>query len=148
MKKRLKLKGSRGISPVIAEVILASAVLVVGFSVWGYSKGFMSITANDYISDVQNQMYVLMERFTIEQIAYNNSTKTLRVWVNNYGRNDVVFDLYASNGGLSWSKLGNSVASKSIVAVDIPLNIASESELAVEAVSMRGNNARTTYLMP
>ncbi len=148
MKSRMKPRRRKGLSTVMSEIILASVVLAIGFSVWGYSSSVTSATSNSYVGDIQGQMDVLMERFTIEHITYINSTQVLRVWVYNYGGNDIVLNLFAFNGGQSWSTLGTTVAARSIIPVDISLTIASGNQLAIEAVSVRENYAHATYFVP
>ena len=148
MKRKVRSKGSRGISPVISEIIITACVLTIGASIWNYSLGASSIISGDYVNGIHDQMYVAMERFTIEHVAYMNTTKVLRVWVYNYGGVDIVVDVYAFEGELAWSKLGNSVALSSIQEIDIPLNVANGTLLAVKAYSRRGNNAYAEYLVP
>ncbi len=138
----------RGISAVISEIILCAVVLAVGGAVWNYAAGASSIIAGSYVKGVTDLMDVTIERFAVEHVTYVDSSHVLRVWVYNYGSISVVVDVYASTGGSSWSKLGSSVSARSLVAIDIPLSVAHGSELAIKAVSWRGNNALSRYLMP
>jgi len=135
----------RAYSPVIAALILSASVLVVGGLVWSFSQGATIIIAEDYVSGVNDLVDEISERFIIEQVAHTGTQ--VRVWLYNYGEIEVVVDVYADvDGGASGSILEVEVAPQGFVEVDIELAVASGEEVAVKAVSRRGNNAHFRYI--
>lgn len=81
----------KGLSPVIASVILSGMVLVIGAGVWSYSYGAASTMANDYADETINMVHTIIERFTIEKVDYDNSAENISIYVYNYG--DVSIDV-------------------------------------------------------
>jgi len=108
----------------------------------------MMVSADDYVEGVLSLMNEGAERFTIEHMSYCNESDTLYVWIYNYGDVDIVVDVYANvTGGAFECEMENEVASETLFEVHISLNAASGSEVAVKAVSRRGNNAYYTYIV-
>ena len=81
----------KGLSPVIASVILSGMVLVIGAGVWSYSYGAASTMANDYADETIDMVHTIIERFTIEKVDYDNSAENISIYVYNYG--DVSIDV-------------------------------------------------------
>ena len=81
----------KGLSPVIASVILSGMVLVIGAGVWSYSYGAASTMANDYADETINMVHTIIERFTIEKVDYDSSAENISIYVYNYG--DVSIDV-------------------------------------------------------
>jgi len=137
---------SRAFSPVISVVILSAVVMSVGGVIWFFSQGSMTITAEDYAEGVLNMTDVISERFIVEHVA--NNISHISVWVYNYGEVGIVIDVYIDiDGGSSNSFLDESVDTQGLVKVDIALSFNSGDEVAVKAVSRRGNNAYYKYLV-
>jgi len=136
----------RAYSPVIAALILSAVVLSVGGAVWAYSQGSMTIIAEDYIEGINELKDTISERFTIEHVA-NTSTQIL-VWIYNYGEVAIVVDVYVDiDGGESNSVMNVDVGPDDFVEVVIVFSaIQDNDEVAVKAVSRRGNNAYYRYL--
>ncbi len=81
----------KGLSPVIASVILSGMVLVIGAGVWSYSYGAASTMANDYADETIDMVHTIIERFTIEKVDYDSSAENISIYVYNYG--DVSIDV-------------------------------------------------------
>ena len=106
----------------------------------------MTITAEDYAESLMNMTDVISERFIVEHVA--NDSSNIFVWVYNYGEVDIVVDVYIEiDGGSSNSILDVGVDPQGLFKVDIPLSFTSGDEVAVKAVSRRGNNAYYKYLV-
>ena len=88
------MRNRRGISPVIATVVLAGVVLAIGGSLWYYAIGASTIVANSYVNETLDSVYEVTERFIIENIYYNSSTDTMHIWVYNYGEMKINVDVY------------------------------------------------------
>jgi len=94
----------RGVNVVISNVILASAVIALGFAVqyWAYQR---SLDFNmDYAEVVEEDIAHIKEKLVIEYIFYNTSKKELAVYLINCGKNDNVSlaSVYLSSN--SWSQ--------------------------------------------
>ena len=140
---------NRGISPVIASLILAAVVLTIGGVVWAFSQSAMTVAADDYVEGVMDLMEEGAERFTIEHASYYSQDNTLHVWIFNYGDVDITADVYANvTGGAFKPEMGNEVTAGTLLEVSISIEAASGDEVAIKAASRRGNNAYYTYLVP
>jgi flagellin-like protein len=139
---------NRGVSPVIATVILAAVVIAIGGAVWSYAKGASTVIANDYVNGTLELINEVVERFTIEHVSHSSDGKTLYVWIYNYGDVDAVIDLYANSTNSFKSTLGTLVESKSIVQINISYEsvpLVEGDSVAIKAHSRRQNNAYHSY---
>ena len=62
----------RALSTVISALILSAVTLAVGGSVWAFSQGAMTITAQNYAEAVINMTDTISERFIIEMVSYES----------------------------------------------------------------------------
>ena len=145
MKERERLNGKRAISPVISALILTAAVLTVGCSIWFFSQGAMTITAEDYAEAVIDMTDTISERFIVEHVAYVGSD--LKVWIFNYGKVDVEvrFQVGSVNHPQDWIEI-----TAGGFAEVAPLSYTAESgdELLIRAYTRRGNNAYYRFTVP
>ena len=147
---RPKIRRGRGVSPVIATIILSAAVITIGAAVWNYAQGATTVIANDYINGTLNLLKEVTERFTIEHVSNNSLGTTLYIWVYNYGDTDIVIDLYVNATGTMNTTLGTSMASGSLVKIDVSFEgapLESGDEVSIKAHSRRQNNAYYTYFV-
>jgi flagellin-like protein len=90
MKSRIPnlLRNRRGVSPVISNIILVAAVIVVGFAVLAWTYSTSSSYTTQYSSAVNSDIDKLRERVAFEYIFYNNTTtpKSLSVYIMNFGQ--------------------------------------------------------------
>ncbi|MCJ7635547.1 hypothetical protein MUP77_24555 [Candidatus Bathyarchaeota archaeon] len=139
MRARMLRLNRRGISPVISAIILSAVVIAVGGSVWSYSQGASISVSKDYVKGVFSLLDEVVERFTVENVYYNNVSKTLNIWVYNFGKIDIVADVYAN---VDVSPLGqnsnNPIVSKQLARIDISLNILKGNEVTIK---VGGNTA-------
>lgn len=139
----------RAISPVISTILLSAMAMVIGGTVWSYSQGASTYIANDYVNDIMDLNDEVIEKFSVEYVCYKHQSQTLIVWIYNYGSIDVVVDVYVDvEGGPTNSNLGNNVMTKNLVKVDIPLTASSANEVAINAISRRGNYVYYMYFIP
>lgn len=78
-------RSRRGLTPVVSSIIMCAVVLVIGASVWGVASSASSIMQTDYFDEVMESVEKIKERFCVENVGYNDTTKTLKIWVVNYG---------------------------------------------------------------
>ena len=106
------LLSKRGVNVVISNVLLACAVVALGFGVlyWAQQRAF---EANEEYGDTTNENIAkIRERLAFEYIFYNYSENTLNVYLINCGKsNDLGLDtVYLSNS--SWSQTFSDVELK------------------------------------
>jgi len=146
-------RSRRGITPVVATIILSAVVIAIGGAVWSYSQGAATVIANDYFNGTMTLLNEVIERFTVEHVSYNAENDVLHVWVYNYGDIDIVVDVYANAtidppGYICEKTLGTEVASGTLVEIEVSIIISSGNQVAVKVHSERQNNAYYKYYVP
>jgi len=147
----MRLLGNRkGLAPVVATIILCGVVLTIGISVWSLTYSISSGLESDYYESVKRQIDKVSERFTVEHVAYDNDTNTLRVWVYNYGTVDINVDVYVFFGSSINGSNTNGTSISSGNYVEIPVSVGElnvGSELVIEVISRRQNTVYATYVV-
>ncbi len=142
----------RGLSPVIASVILSGMVLVIGAGVWSYSYGAASVMANDYSDMTLEMVHTIAERYCIEKVHYDSSTEEIHVWIYNYGKIAINVDVTLKIDGNAYSAVDNSLGSTELKQVTIDVSaesgLASYEDVIIEIVSERSNVEFMTYYVP
>jgi len=141
----------RGISPVIATIILSAVVLTIGSAVWSYAQGASTVIATGYVNDTLTIMKEVTERFTVEHVSNDTSGTPLYVWVYNYGDVDITVDVYATISGTTYSTNTNNpleIEAGGFAKATITISAVSGDEVAIKVHSRRQNNAYYTYYMP
>ena len=158
--KKVEKKGiwanRKALSPVIASIILCSAVLLIGLSAWSYTYSVSAFLQTSYFEDVKKQIDAISERFAVEHIAYDNSSNILYVWVYNYGEVDIEVDVYVmvedgAMKGKNFSETATPIPYCEVLEMTVPLqggNLTVSDELVIEVVSRRGNFVYKTYVVP
>ena len=150
----------KGLTPVVATVILCGVVLTVGISVWSFTYNISNVLGENYYEGVQKRIDVICERFTVEHISYDSGINKLNVWVFNYGNAgiDVMYgnlsinvDVYVFRDG---ERIGSNTASTFIACTDfamIPISLSVSlspgNELVIEVISKRENVVYQTYVV-
>ena len=147
----------RGVSPVVATIILSAIVIAIGGAIWNYSQGAATVIANDYINGTMTLLKEVTERFAVEHVSNSSDGSTLYVWVYNYGDVDIVVDVYANathHVNLTYSEYlfnssqGISIPTLSLAQIEISFSGSSlqlGDEVSVKTHSRRQNNAYYTY---
>jgi len=143
-------RSRRGVTPVVATIILSAVVIAIGGAVWSYSQGAATVISNDYFNGTMTLLNEVIERFTVEHVSYIAGNDVLHVWVYNYGDIDIVVDVYASatidpTGYICKKTLGTEVASGMLVEIEVSIIIGSGNQVAVKVHSERQNNVYYTY---
>lgn len=144
----MKSRRNRGLSPVIATIILSAVVISIGGAVWSYAQGAATVNANQYVDTTMELMNEIIERFSIEHVSNNSDGNTLYVWVYNHGDVDIIVDLYANSTGVYLYTFETTVVSEDLVKVSIDFQsdpLVAGDEVAIKAHSRRQNNAYYTY---
>jgi len=158
------LRERRAVSAVISNVILIGAVIAVGFAVvaWTYSRSSAYMT--QYSESVNSDVDKLRERVSFEYVFYNNTAKSLSIYLMNSGKvgnmnfttvyvsntswvgtfPSIQFQLKFLNGtstpGLALGQEGNFVISLS----SIPLT--QGNVYTVKVVTWRGSSFENTFV--
>jgi hypothetical protein len=145
------LTDKKGLSDVVATVILCGVVLAIGISVWSMTYSITSGLQSDYYEEVKGMMDAVSKRFIIEHVAYVKSAGTLYVWVYNYGKVDIEIIQVVVRGdveGMNDSFIP--VASGGLVRVDVPLVATGGEELSITVMEgdRRQNFVYATYIVP
>jgi hypothetical protein len=114
------MKKRKGASPVLSTIVLATAVMVIGASLWSFTMGASTWAAENYVNDTMSLVNEANERFTIEHVMTSSDGKTLTVWVFNYGDLAISVDLYVEvNDGNFNQTLSTQISPK----VSHPINV-------------------------
>jgi len=132
---------SRAFSPVISAVILSAVVMAVGGTIWAYSQGAMTITANDYAEEVIDTTDTICERFIVEHV--NHSEMELSVWIYNYGDVDIEVTITNPEIDNDWEKVASGELKKIDIAYAIP-----GTEVGINVKSRRDNDVYYRYVVP
>jgi len=138
-------RDKRAMSPVIGELILVSCVLVLGIVVWSFAIGYSNYEQTGYWQKVNENVYMLKERFVVENVAFNstsNSSGILHVWIYNYGEINIQTQIYILRNGIVIAEdlSGTTITMGSIAKFTINLsNVSVGNELLIKVKSLRGN---------
>jgi len=146
--------GRRAVSSVLSALLLSAVVIAVGGSIWAFSQGAMTITAEDYAENVINMTDTISERFIIEQVYYKyvEDVPELHVFVYNYGTVDIKVKVEVKGETCpaaeeEWIEIPSKemMPFPNIILETIPLP---KEELNIKAYTKRGNNVYYRYLVP
>jgi len=139
----LKSKRSRrAVSSVLSALLLSAVVIAVGGSIWAFSQGAMTITAEDYAESVINMTDTISERFIIEQVIYD--APNLHIWVYNYGDINIEVKVTYPSNSVVWTE----VPSKYLQEIFFAFTLGDETEVGIKVESRRGNNAYYRFVVP
>lgn len=148
MKQGNSLRNRRGISPVIATIILSAVVITIGGAVWSYAQSAATVIADDYVDGTFSLINEVTERFVVEHAGYDSTGKILSTWVYNYGAVSVTVDVYIS-GAATGSTLNTVVPIGTLTLIQITgLDIPAGGTIAIKVHSRCGNNVYSHYYRP
>jgi hypothetical protein len=84
-KPRSWLCNKRALSPIFATVLLATIIIVFGSVAYYYSSNLTSTATNDYVKTLSDSQQTMSERLGFENVAYNQSTQVLTIYLINCG---------------------------------------------------------------
>jgi len=142
----------KGLSPVIASILLCAATLTVGIAAWSFTFTATVNLEKSYSKGVREQIEVISERFTVEHVSYDKVATTLHVWLYNFGKVDIEVDIYVEGDAKGQNATATPIAYGELVRVDVPLTagegVLSIIELAIKVMSRRQNFVYATYVVP
>ena len=144
----------RGLTPVVSSIIMCAVVIVIGASVWGVASSASSIMQTDYFEEVMESVEKINERFCVENIGFDNTSQpTLKIWVFNYGKNDIIVEWIRVSGGgnVSSYEFNTMITTGEMIRFDVvesEVKFARDLSIYVEVKSTRGNKAYDSILIP
>lgn len=142
------IRKRRGLSPVIATLIITGVVLAIGGGLWGFALSASSAMADDYVNGTLNLLYEITERFTVEHVSNSSDGDALLVWVYNYGPVNITVAVNVEvNDGNNGSITDQGILAGEIKEIQIPFpdKLEQGDEIAVKVYSERQNNAYYIY---
>jgi flagellin-like protein len=142
MKRNSFVRNKRGVSEIIASVVLILIVSSAGIVAYSYSIGAFSSTTSLFQLDTNMKEEQAQERFAV--VAVWNSSNQLNLTVLNYGQIDVAIDAVYVN----WTSVtdyvagrGTTIGNGALVQVSFisPVSIQSGSTYDIVTVSKRGS---------
>jgi hypothetical protein len=79
------LSDKRAVSPAISSVIMAGAIIIVGFSVLGWTFNQSADFNHQYAKSMQTNLDKLREKLVFEHVFYNASSNETNVYLFNCG---------------------------------------------------------------
>lgn len=143
--------GKKGISQTVSSVILTATVIVIGTSILYYSHSVGLVLQRNYFEEVNAEIMKLKERFVVEHVNYNASTRELHVWIYNYGDVTIEVNVYVyKNGSLVGSDQNlTEIPVNSLVERTIQLQSVEGSDpLLIEVMTRRSNIIYEKYVAP
>lgn len=85
----MRKRSSKGVSEIVATVLMIMIVTAIGFAIFLYGLGFFTASTSARDQATQTGIATLRERFVIVDTKFNATDNTVTVWVYNYGETNV-----------------------------------------------------------
>jgi flagellin-like protein len=96
----------KGVSPVIATILIISVTLVVGFATWGFASGAIGTMLQSQGETVSSDINNLRERFVIVNVNIPASKDKVIVWVYNNGKIPTeILDLFVGDSSTNMEEV-------------------------------------------
>lgn len=128
-KCKKSLREAHGLSPVVANIILLTAVIAAGFAALGIVRSNSNIFAQQYGQTVAYDISILNEKVAFEYVFYNATSTRLHLYILNFGMANNISASVINLGNSSWSTTfsGTQVLLKYLNGTAVPaLNIGEE----------------------
>jgi flagellin-like protein len=142
----LRKKNSKGVSEIVATVLMIMIVAAVGFSIFLYGLGFFTASTSARDLATQTGIATLRERFIIVESYFNLTGNTVSVWVYNYGETNVQISSVYLNATTISPPASVFIEPTKVVRLDytVPGVVAGQSQL-IRVVSSLGNYYENYY---
>jgi len=133
------LHDKRGVSEIIASLMMVLIVSVAGVALYSYSLDAFSSSGSSFQLQTDQREERARERFSI--IAVGRDGDQLNLTVLNYGKIDLAIDAVYINGTMASSGTGITVRTGKLVSIEFtsPVSIDSGQTYDIIAVSERGS---------
>ena len=141
------LTDRKGLTPVVATIVLCGVVLTIGISIWSFTYSIARSLEEDYYENVKRQIDAISERFIVEHVSYDNETDVLNVWIFNYGTVDIQVDVYVRGDVEGQNATAVLIPHGQIEMIRVPLAANVGDELSITVMSRRQNVVYATYVI-
>ena len=141
------LTDRKGLTPVVATIVLCGVVLTIGISIWSFTYSIARSLEEDYYENVKRQIDAISERFIVEHVSYDNETDVLNVWIFNYGTVDIQIDVYVRGDVEGQNATAVLIPHGQIEMIRVPLAANVGDELSITVMSRRQNVVYATYVI-
>jgi hypothetical protein len=150
MKRDSFVRSRRGVSEIIADLILLLIISSAGIVAYSYSIGAFSSSSSIFQLDTSSQQNQAQERFTIIAVWENLTANQLNLTVLNYGQIGLTINAVYIN----WTTVTNylpgwntTIGNGALVQVGFisPITIQSGSNYQITVVSTRGSTNAITW---
>jgi flagellin-like protein len=133
----------RGVSEIIATIILIMIVSIAGTLLFAYSSTYIQNLNDQYQENNDLTIGTAQERFTITTVWWSGSDDFLNITVYNFGQNDIkITDIYIDGVQVSTYAFGRDtlILTEKILQLGVtsPVTITDGAEYRVTIVSERG----------
>jgi archaellum component FlaF (FlaF/FlaG flagellin family) len=144
---RSLFRNKRGVSEIVASLIILLIVTVAGAGLYAYSLNAFSSSGSSFLLQTSGKEERAQEQLLITTVWWNVSNDYLNITVLNYGKIELVIDAVYIDGTQVLASAytdgkGETVATKSLVSVKFtsPVLIADGETYEIIVVSERGSN--------
>jgi flagellin-like protein len=109
-KLHAKRRRIRGITPVLATIIMLGVTLTVAFAAWAWARGATGSTENNFNNSTGQNINQLKERLAIPTVNFSSTLKNkVTVWLYNDGNITTnVVQVWVSNSTYTWCAVSTS----------------------------------------
>ena len=133
----------RGISEIIATIILILIVSIAGTLLFAYSTNYIQRLNDQYQENTELTTGTAQERFTVTTVWWSGADDFLNITVYNYGQNDIqITDVYIDGVQVSAYSFGRDtlILTEKLLQLGFtsPITIVDGVEYRITVVSLRG----------
>jgi flagellin-like protein len=141
----LRKRDSKGVSEIVATVLMIMIVTAIGFAIFLYGMGFFTATSSARDTATQTGIATLRERFIIVDVAMVNNSY-VSVWVYNYGETNVaISSVYLNAVQLNITTSNNDVYPGALRQINATMGVVQPGAQLVRIVSTLGNYYENYY---
>lgn len=94
----MQKRGSKGVSEIIATVLMIMIVTAIGFAIFLYGMGFFTASTAARDQATSTGIATLRERFIVVDAYFNTTENSASIWVYNYGETNLAISSIYLNG--------------------------------------------------
>jgi len=141
----LRKRDSKGVSEIVATVLMIMIVTAIGFAIFLYGMGFFTATSSARDTVTQTGIATLRERFIIVDVTMVNNSH-ISIWVYNYGETNVaVSSVYLNAIQLTIMASDTAVYPGALRQINATMGVVQPGAQMVRIVSALGNYYENYY---
>ncbi len=141
----MRKRDSKGVSEIVATVLMIMIVTAIGFAIFLYGMGFFTATSSARDTVTQTGIATLRERFIIVDVTMVNNSH-ISIWVYNYGETNVaVSSVYLNAIQLTIMASDTAVYPGALRQINATMGVVQPGAQMVRIVSALGNYYENYY---